>query len=416
MRITLENAVEEDFATRVLVLAPTQRDAEITRNLIAQNGTPSLVCESVPMLLRELARGAGALLVTEEIFRSEGIENLLAALASQPSWSDIPVIILLRGGTNNSITSESLVALRNVTLLDRPTSMRSLASAVQVAVRGRLRQYQIRDQIQEIQRNQHEREILLDSERAARTEAERANRVKDEFLATVSHELRTPLNAILGWAQILVRSPNNAAEVLEGMEVIERNAMLQAQLIEELLDTSRIISGKLRLDLRPIDPAGIIESAIASVQPSAEEKGIHIQKHINATGTISGDSSRVQQILWNLLSNAVKFTPSGGKVIVTVRRLNRSLEIQVADTGRGLSPDFVPHVFERFRQADGSTTRSHGGLGLGLAIVKHLVELHGGTARAESPGENRGTTFVITFPVIGEPAPRSGSDAAGGAQ
>ncbi len=205
--------------------------------------------------------------------------------------------------------------------------------------------------------------------------------MKDDFLATVSHELRTPLNAILGWAQILVRTPEDREEVLAGMEIIERNALLQAQLIEDLLDTSRIISGKIRLDMRPINPAAAVESAINSVQPTADAKQVRIEKLIDTSGAISADAGRLQQIFWNLLSNAVKFTPPGGRILVTVRRADGMVEIEVADSGKGLLPEFLPHVFERFRQADSSTTRTHGGLGLGLAIVKHLVDLHGGSAQ-----------------------------------
>ena len=245
-----------------------------------------------------------------------------------------------------------------------------------------------------------EREILLESERAARQEVERTSEMKDEFLANLSHELRTPLSAIVGWTQVL-RMHNTENEVLQqGLEVIERNARVQTQLIEDLLDTSRITSGKVRLDIQPVAPLTFIEAAIETVRPAANAKGIRIEKLLDPTaGPISGDPSRLQQVVWNLLSNAIKFTPRDGKVQVLLERVNSHIEISVADTGIGIKPDFLMYAFERFRQADATSTRRFGGLGLGLSIVKNLVELHGGNVYAQSPGEGLGATFSVHLPV-----------------
>jgi PAS domain S-box-containing protein len=231
-------------------------------------------------------------------------------------------------------------------------------------------------------------------------EAREASRLKDEFLATVSHELRTPLTAILGWAHMLRTGQIGGESAASAFETIERNARAQAQLIEDLLDVSRIITGKLRIDVRPVDPNSFIEAAVEAVRPAAGAKGVRVQKVMD-TGvvSVSGDPVRLQQVVWNLLSNAIKFTPRGGRVQVRLERVNSHVEIAVSDTGAGITPEFLPHVFDRFRQADQKTTRRHGGLGLGLAIVRHLVELHGGTVRAESEGEGQGSTFTVLLPV-----------------
>jgi PAS domain S-box-containing protein len=254
--------------------------------------------------------------------------------------------------------------------------------------------------ITEKKRLADERERLLDAERAARSDAERASRLKDEFLATLSHELRTPLNAILGWSQILRRRSRQDEEVSNGLAIIERNSRVQAQLIEDLLDMSRIISGKLRIDVQRVELAEVVNAAIEAVRPAADAKEIPLQKVLDThMPPFRGDPARLQQVVWNLLSNAVKFTPKGGKVQVTLQRVNSHVEITVADTGAGIKPEFLPYVFDRFRQADSSTTRRYGGLGLGLAIVKNLVELHGGKVYARSPGEGKGSTFVIELPL-----------------
>jgi PAS domain S-box-containing protein len=231
-------------------------------------------------------------------------------------------------------------------------------------------------------------------------EAQESSRLKDEFLATVSHELRTPLTAILGWAHMLRTGQFNGDSTLKAIETIERNARSQSQLIDDLLDVSRIITGKLRIDVRPVDPNSFIEAAIESVRPAAEAKDVRVQR-IMDTGlvTVSGDPGRLQQVIWNLLSNAIKFTPRGGRVQVRLERVNSHIEIGVSDSGAGIAPEFLPYVFDRFRQADQRTTRQHGGLGLGLAIVRHLVELHGGSVRAESAGLGHGSTFTVLLPV-----------------
>ena len=231
-------------------------------------------------------------------------------------------------------------------------------------------------------------------------EAQAANRTKDEFLATVSHELRTPLNAILGWAQLLRGGNLEEGELERALETIERNARAQAQLIEDLLDISRIITGKLRLDVRPIELAGVIEAAVDSVRPAADAKGIRFQVVLDPrAGPVSGDANRLQQVVWNLLVNAIKFTPRDGRVGVNLARVNSHVEITVSDTGEGIEPTLLPHIFDRFRQADASTTRRHGGLGLGLSIVRHLVELHGGTVHAESGGAGQGSLFTVKLPL-----------------
>jgi PAS domain S-box-containing protein len=246
-----------------------------------------------------------------------------------------------------------------------------------------------------------ERERLLDAAEAAKSEAELANRMKDEFLATLSHELRTPLNAILGWAKLLRSGNVDGEDLEEGLSAIERNSQVQAQLVDDLLDISRIISGNLRLEVQRLHLAEIIEAALAAVLPAANAKEICIHKVLDSlAGPVTGDASRLQQVVWNLLSNAVKFTPKGGRVQVLLERVNSHIEISVIDTGIGIRPEFLPHVFDRFRQADGSTTRRHGGLGLGLSIVKQLVEMHGGSIRAKSPGEGQGATFTVTLPIV----------------
>ena len=256
-------------------------------------------------------------------------------------------------------------------------------------------------EIAERKRVEQERDLLLTAERAAREEAERISRMKDEFLATLSHELRTPLNAILGWTQILQLHQPGEAELKQGLEVIERNTRVQTQLIEDLLDMSRIISGKVRLDVQRVDLAAVVEAAIQSVLPALESKGIRLHTVLDPIGgTIMGDPNRLQQVLWNLLSNAAKFTPKGGRVQVLLERVNSHIEVSVIDNGQGIKPEFLPHVFERFQQADSSSTRQYGGLGLGLAIVRHLVELHGGKVRAKSPGVGQGSTFVVALPLV----------------
>lgn len=253
----------------------------------------------------------------------------------------------------------------------------------------------------ERKRAEDERNQLLAREQEARAAAEAANRLKDEFLATLSHELRSPLNAMLGWTRLLNSRKFDEATTVRALQTIERSAKSQAQLVEDLLDVSRIIQGKLRLNTRPVELVSVIEAAIETVRPATEAKEIDLQCVLDpGAGPVAGDSDRLQQVIWNLVSNAIKFTPKGGCVQVRLERVNPHVEITVKDTGKGIDPEFVPYVFERFRQADSSSTRVYSGLGLGLAIVRHLVELHGGTVRAQSEGEDKGATFTVKLPLL----------------
>jgi signal transduction histidine kinase/ActR/RegA family two-component response regulator len=262
---------------------------------------------------------------------------------------------------------------------------------------------------------------LLAREQRAREEAENANRLKDEFLATLSHELRTPLNAVLGWAVTLRTAQLDAATRTRALEAIERNARAQSQLIEDLLDISRIVTGKLRLDVRPVEPIAVVEAALDAVRPAARAKSIELTATLDPrAGPVFGDPDRLQQVVWNLLTNAIKFTDTGGRVEVGLARAVSHVEITVSDTGHGIAPALLPYVFDRFRQADSSSTRSQGGLGIGLALVRNLTELHGGTVAAESPGEGRGATFRVRLPLLaraedGPPAAAGPGTGAGGA-
>jgi PAS domain S-box-containing protein len=531
---------DDDMERRVLVVAPTTRDGEITRTLLATAGLSAIVCSDLACACEELRAGAGALLMTAEALASKDISKLLACVVDQPSWSDLPIILQMQSGQQTTAFEDLLPRLGNVTLLERPAPSRSVVSALRTAVRGRQRQYQIRDHIaasvraaaharqlqeqlalaleaselgtfhcplplgkiewnaqskahfglspdaqvdldafysfihpddreqtriaieqcvyghqpydvefqvvlpdgnlrwiratgktaydaannpmrfdgttedvterkeveQALLESRAQFEAMANSERLARAEAERVNQMKDEFLATLSHELRTPLNAIFGWAQILKMEQDNRETIKEAVDVIDRNVRLQTQLIEDLLDMSRVISGKIRLDVQQVDLAELIDNAIESVRPTAEARGLRLERIVNPCADhVSGDPGRLQQVLWNLLTNAIKFTPEGGKVQVVLARGNSHVELSVVDTGEGIDAEFLPYLFERFSQADASTTRKHGGLGLGLSIVKTLVELHGGAVRAKSAGLGQGSTFTIHLPLQVKKAP-----------
>jgi len=274
-----------------------------------------------------------------------------------------------------------------------------LAAQASVAVdKARLFQ-QLKEREADLQRLAEEREQIIAAERNARSEAERLSHVKDEFLATLSHELRTPLNAIQGWNTILMSKPRSEDD-LRALQTIDRNVRAQGRIIGDLLDMSRIISGKIHLDVQSLHLGEVIEAAVATVRQSANARSIRINTILDSSiGLVRGDPARLQQVLWNLLSNAVKFTPTGGRISVALERVNSHLEIVVEDSGVGIPPELLPHIFDRFRQGDSTTTRQHGGLGLGLSIVKSLVEQHGGSVRVKSPGPNQGSTFIVALPV-----------------
>jgi len=373
---------------RVCVLAPIGRDAALSCEMLQAEGIDAVVCGSIDAICASITEESGALLIAEEALGQESLHKLVACLDQQPPWSDIAVIVLAGRlfAASSARPLTVLGPLRNVTILERPVRRLILVRTVAIALRGRRRQLELRAYLEE-------RADLLRREQLA-------SRMKDEFLMTVSHELRTPLTAIYGWARMLVTGQIRKDQRRKAIETIERNAQAQTQLVNDLLDVSRAISGKVRLDVRSVDLSSVAQAAIDSMQPAADAKGIRLQAILDPNaGPIAGDRDRMQQIVWNLLSNAIKFTPKGGRVQVVLERRDSHVELIVSDTGCGIDPAFLPHVFDRFRQADAGTTRQHGGLGLGLAIVRHLVELHGGAVTVESAGEGEGATFRVMIPL-----------------
>ncbi|HEX8236987.1 MAG TPA: ATP-binding protein [Abditibacteriaceae bacterium] len=340
------------------------------------------------------------------LYRLSGVVKLVTAAAS---WGTVIALV--------PIVPRAL-AMRTPESLEREVDERKRAEE-EVRVLNTELEQRVQERTAELQAINHqleaanrEKDILLRSEQTAREESERANRAKDEFLATLSHELRTPLNSIYGWTQLLRGGKMDDETTGQALETIERSTRAQVQLIDDLLDVSRIITGKLPLDMQPVDLAPTIEAALSSARPAAMAKNIEINAVLHPdAGLISGDPHRLQQVVWNIISNALKFTPKGGRVDVLLHRVNSQVEIEVTDNGQGIEPEFLPYIFERFRQADSTSTRRFGGLGLGLAIVRHLVELHGGTAQALSEGIGRGATIRVRFPVLAVSTP--GSNAAG---
>jgi signal transduction histidine kinase/CheY-like chemotaxis protein len=380
---------------RVLILTPTGRDTSLTRRYLAEAGINVEACDGMEELCAKLSAGAGAALISEEALTPEAMQYLVESLGQQPAWSDFPLVVLTGGGTApaNLGTLKALGEVGNMALVERPTRVVTLVSTIRSALRARRRQYQVKDYLEAEKRAQEAAD-------AARKQAEAANRAKDIFLATLSHELRTPLTAVLGWARMLRSVKMDETTAHHGLQVIERNAEAQNQLIQDLLDVSRIITGKLRLEVRPVKLIPVIEAAVDSVQQAVEAKTLELEVELDAgADLVRGDPDRLQQVIWNLLSNAIKFTPKGGSIGVRLERQGSDVQIKVSDTGQGIAPEFLPHVFERFCQEDGSTTRAHGGLGLGLAVVRHLVEQHGGTVSAESAGEHQGATFTVNLPI-----------------
>jgi signal transduction histidine kinase/ActR/RegA family two-component response regulator len=418
--ISLEALVSREtrdpLVHRVLVYAPIGRDGELSAQVLAGAGVWAEGFESLPALCAALRAGAATVLATEEALAGSAIDELAHLLACEPNWSDIPIILCTTGGDvlrANVLRSRVLEDLGNVMVIERPMQTRTLLAAVHAALRARRRQLDLRDIVTELERSAAERSELLEREKVARAEAEEANRAKDEFLAMISHELRTPLNAILGWSRMMTAGRLVEAQRERAAQTIERNAVAQAKLIDELLDVSRIISRKLRLSLRPLDLRPIVEATVDSLRPTAEAKGLLLDMSIvDDRVPVLGDSERLAQIVANLLGNAIKFTPAGGRIHIVLSVDGGAATLIVRDDGIGIREEFLELVFERFRQADGSRTRSHGGLGLGLAIVRHLVELHGGNVRAASDGLGKGAELTARIPLLAhaEQATMSGSD------
>jgi signal transduction histidine kinase len=379
------------------------------RRLIAGAGFNVLTARDGAEALDRIRAKLPDLVLTDVMMPKLDGVGLLKALRSSDGTRNLPVILLsARAGEEARI--EGLEQGADDYLI-KPFSAREVTARIGTALalaRARhLRESALREEArlnallyERAKATESRQATLFESERVARGAAEQAARIKDQFLATISHELRTPLNAIVGWVSVLQSSNAKPADVQRAVEVIKRNAQAQAQLIEDLLDMSRIVTGKVRLDVQPVLLSAVIESAITSVLPAAGAKDIRVGRVLDGlAGPIKGDPGRLQQVMWNLLTNAIKFTPKGGRVQVTLERVNSHLEIAVSDTGIGIEPEFLPMVFDRFRQADSSASRQHSGLGLGLAISKELIELHGGTIRVKSPGKGAGAMFIISLPL-----------------
>lgn len=373
-----ENKNGENLEKRVLVLMPTGRDAALVCASLEKAGIEAQACFDAKDLEEKVSHGGGAVLLAEEALQNGTLERLVDSFNNHPVWSDIPVVIFAANAHNSEKLVATVGTRLNATIVERPIRITMLVSAARGALRAREKQYQTRDLLEQLKQSDHQ---------------------KDLFLATLSHELRTPLNSILGWIQIL--RGNKLIDAEYGLEVIERNAKVQSELISDILFVSRIITGKLTLNLEPIELIPVIEESIEVVLPSIEAKNIRLSISLDPKiKQINADPERLKQVFWNILSNAAKFTPEGGEINISAFLKDRHIEIEISDSGIGIKPEFLPFVFERFRQADNSYTRKIGGLGLGLAIVRHLVELHNGSVGVKSEGANRGATFTIKLPSL----------------
>src|SRR5580658_3910660 len=371
---------------RVLVLAPTLRDARVTRELLERANISSSPCDGALAIATALGAGVGAILMTDAAFTDPHFDKLLEALTRQPPWSDIPVVLLCHAGPPLPLAAQMLDWLRSVTLLERPTSARTLLSSVQAALRARARQYELREQI----------EALHASEAALRD----ADRRKDSFLATLAHELRNPLAPIRTAAQIL-GSPRLAPEQLQwAQNVIQRQVGHMSLLLNDLLDVARITQGKLELKRERVRLTEIVDSAVEAARPLLDSKHHRLNVTLPSEDLIlEADSLRLSQILSNLLTNAAKYTDPAGHIELSGRVQNATLCLSVKDNGIGIPPEALTRIFEMFSQIDGASARAEGGLGIGLALVKGLLELHGGTIEASSDGPGHGSQFVVRLPV-----------------
>ena len=411
---------------RVLLVEDNVGDARLVQeHLRDADGEQPFALESLPTLREAVASLAGGrpdvVLLDLSLPDSFGLETLARWQLTAP---ELPVIVLT-GSDDEALAVAAVREGAQDYLVKGRIDGDLLAQAIRYAIerkrvqedlrlvndelerRVEARTAELRDSNQRLQSEIAERTLaqqqaaeLLQREQEARQMVESANRSKDEFLAILSHELRTPLNAILGWSEILRAGEPSRSEVREGIEVIERNARAQARLVEDVLEVSRIICGKVRLRVGPVDLSSVIDAALASARPTAAAKGVSLRRVVDAmSAPVQGDADRLQQVVWNLLSNAIKFTPAGGTVTIRASPANAQASIEVVDTGLGIKADFLPFVFDRFRQFDGSITRSHGGLGLGLSITRHLVEMHDGHISARSDGDGKGAAFMVLLPL-----------------
>ncbi len=345
-------AEEDDLARleqRVLVLAPLGRDASMVGGVLERANLGVLICKDADQLYGVLSQGAGAVLLTEQALSKHAVAQLRETLTREPPWSDLPVLICTSRASSSDPADDWFATLEgrgHLTLLDRPVRARTLMTAVRSALRARNRQYEVRSLLVDLARAASERERLLRAEREARATAEWASRAKDEFLATLSHELRTPLNAILGWTAMLMDGSLPVARSRQALATIDRNARAQTQLIQDMLDVSTIVSGRMRLNLRDVDLGAILRFGLETMRPAAELKDVKVEARIAPLARMRADPDRLLQIVSNLLVNAVKFTPRGGTVRVELARVGASMQLTVSDTGRGIAPAFLPHVFD----------------------------------------------------------------------
>jgi signal transduction histidine kinase/CheY-like chemotaxis protein len=373
----------------VYVVAPTGRDAELICSILQRANIEVEVCHNVENLGNTITAGAGAVLIAEEALNEMVTASLIGALGLQPVWSDLPVVIFSSSVRNAEAILQTFSDRINATVVERPIRITMLLSTVRGVLRARQRQYQTRDLLEQL---------------------ELSDKQKDLFLATLSHELRTPLNSIIGWLQILKTKPREHRKLDHALDVIERNAKTQSEIISDILFVSRIVTGKLELKRQHVDVVEIVRDAVDIMRPLLDAKKISLEMRVEpGLTTVNGDPERLQQVFLNLLSNSGKFTKRCGSVSVSVQQAEDSVEVAILDSGRGIARDFLPFVFDRFRQADSTFTRRVGGLGLGLAIVRHLIDLHGGEVSAESEGRNRGATFTVRLPIARDTGPATTS-------